>query len=51
MAVLVEAISVVVRRDAIDQSLAGGWAAFVDGADRPPLSGPVALLVYERRLR
>jgi hypothetical protein len=32
MAVLVEAISVVVRRDAIDQSLAGGWAAFVDGA-------------------
>jgi hypothetical protein len=29
MAVLVEAISVVVRRDAIDRSFEGGWMAFV----------------------
>ena len=29
MAVLVEAVSVVVRRDSIDQRLAGGWEAFV----------------------
>lgn len=29
MAVLVEAISVVVRRDAIDRSFAGGWGGFV----------------------
>jgi len=29
MAVLVEAISVVVRRDAIDRAYKGGWAAFV----------------------
>ncbi len=30
MAVLVEAISVIVRRDAINQRLAGGWSAFQD---------------------
>jgi hypothetical protein len=30
MAVLVEAISVIVRRDAIEQKYAGGWDAFVD---------------------
>ena len=29
MAVLVEAISVVVRREAIDRSFAGGWDSFV----------------------
>lgn len=29
MAVLVEAISVVVRRDAIDRAFAGGWSAFL----------------------
>jgi hypothetical protein len=30
MAVLVEAISVVVRRDAIDEKLPGGWETFID---------------------
>lgn len=30
MAVLVEAISVIVRRDAINQRFAGGWEAFVE---------------------
>ena len=30
MAVLVEAISVVVRRDAIDSRLSGGWRNFLD---------------------
>lgn len=30
MAVLVEAFSVIVRRDAINQRLAGGWSAFQD---------------------
>lgn len=30
MAVLVEAISVIVRRDAIDEKLTGGWESFVD---------------------
>jgi len=38
MAVLVEAISVVVRRDAIDRSFGGGWRAFVSCVPNTTLS-------------
>jgi len=37
MAVLVEAISVIVRRDAIEQKYAGGWDAFVDAVPNATL--------------
>ena len=37
MAVLVEAISVIVRRDSVDRSLRGGWAAFVSGVPNATL--------------
>jgi hypothetical protein len=37
MAVLVEAISVVVRRDAIDRSYEGGWVAFVSSVPNATL--------------
>lgn len=43
MAVLVEAISVIIRRDAINQRFAGGWEAFVDCV-------PNATLCYDEDL-
>ncbi|MEW6077428.1 MAG: hypothetical protein AB1724_06440 [Thermodesulfobacteriota bacterium] len=43
MAVLVEAISVIVRRDAIDAKYPGGWKAYVDAA-------PSETLCYDGKL-
>lgn len=37
MAVLVEGISVIVRRDAIESKYRGGWSAFVDDVPNPTL--------------
>jgi hypothetical protein len=37
MAVLIEAISVVVRRDALDQRFPGGWSAFVEAVPNESL--------------
>jgi hypothetical protein len=43
MAVLVEAISVIVRRDAIDEKYRGGWTAFVG-------TGPNGTLCYDDQI-
>jgi hypothetical protein len=43
MAVLVEAISVIVRRDSIDREYRGGWEAFLDAV-------PNATLCYDEEL-